>query len=148
MSRYVPKATRRLVIKRAFLLCEYCLLHESQSYLGHEIDHIKSIKHGGDNQADNLAYACYYCNQYKGSDIGTALPPSEEYVRFYHPRKDKWKVHFELGGSLIVPLTKQSQATVKILKLNHPDRLIERQIWLDTSRYPHPNAMLYFKNSE
>ena len=140
MSRYVSKYIRNLVIKRAFGLCEYCLLHESQSFIGFEIDHIISIKHGGRNQADNLAYACLYCNQYKGSDIGTILLQSDEYVRFYHPRKDRWNDHFEFIDALISPKTSIAQATIKILQMNNSDRLIERQIWLSTNMYPHPNV--------
>lgn len=144
MSRYIPDKIREIVKERAFYLCEYCLLHESQSFVGFEIDHIISIKHGGSNEASNLAYTCQYCNQFKGADIGTILLPDEEYIRFYNPRKDKWKNHFDLEGSLIIAKTPQAEATIKMLKLNQPDRLIERQIWLDSNFYPHPNAERLF----
>jgi len=145
MSRYVSKRTRNLVIKRALGLCEYCLLHESQSFIGFEIDHIISIKHGGSNRANNLAYSCLYCNQYKGSDIGTMLLPSDDYIRFYHPRKDRWNEHFKLEDAIILPRTPIAESTIKILKLNDTDRLIERQIWLSSNMYPHPNASNLFQ---
>jgi hypothetical protein len=124
------------------------LLHDSQSFIGHEIDHIKSVKHGGSNEADNLAYACYYCNQHKGSDIGTALPPDDEYVRFYPPRKDTWLEHFEFNGSLIVAKTSYAQATINILRFNEPDRLIERQILSESGAYPHYSIKSYFEGTQ
>jgi 5-methylcytosine-specific restriction endonuclease McrA len=46
---------RRLVAERAGYRCEYCLLHEDNSYSPHQIDHIISLKHGGRSDADNLA---------------------------------------------------------------------------------------------
>jgi hypothetical protein len=142
MSRYIPQSTRKLIVSRAHLLCEYCLLHESQSYIGFELDHIISIKHGGDNELDNLAYACMYCNQNKGTDIGTMLLPSDAFQRFYNPRKDKWSDHFEFSNTLILPKTNIGEGTIKILQLNNVDRLVERQIWLDAGMFPHPEAML------
>lgn len=112
MSRYIAREIRQLVIHRAFQFCEYCLLHESQSFIGFEVDHIISIKHGGSNEASNLAYACHYCNQYKGSDIGTILAASNDYVRFYHPKKDRWLEHFGLEQTLITPKSIYGEATI------------------------------------
>ena len=73
------------------------------------------------------------------------LPPSDEYIRFYHPRKDNWREHFEIDGSLILPKTRIAEATIKILKFNDTDRLIERQIWLSANMYPHPAASFLFE---
>ena len=74
MSRtYVPAALRQLVKTRAKGLCEYCLIHEEDTYFGCQVDHIISEKHGGSTHEDNLAYACTYCNRNKGSDIGSIV---------------------------------------------------------------------------
>jgi 5-methylcytosine-specific restriction endonuclease McrA len=44
---YISESSRRLVEERADKRCEYCLIYEEDTYIGCEIDHIISIKHGG-----------------------------------------------------------------------------------------------------
>jgi 5-methylcytosine-specific restriction endonuclease McrA len=94
MSSYVSAALRRLVAVRADLLCEYCLVHEDDAVFGCEVDHIISEKHGGATDAGNLAYACAFCNRAKGSDIGSIVPGTGHFVRFFNPRTDRWAEHF------------------------------------------------------
>jgi antitoxin (DNA-binding transcriptional repressor) of toxin-antitoxin stability system len=55
---YIPVELRRLVISRADHRCEYCHIHEDDTYFGCEVDHVISEKHGGPTVAENLAYAC------------------------------------------------------------------------------------------
>ena len=69
MGSYIRDDLRRLVAARADRLCEYCLIHEDDAYFGCEVDHIISVKHGGPTVAENLAYACAFCNRQKGSDF-------------------------------------------------------------------------------
>ncbi len=71
MRRTIPERTRRLVASRAQNRCEYCRLHQEDMFIAFEIDHIVSLKHGGGNEYDNLAYACPHCNQHKDSDLTT-----------------------------------------------------------------------------
>jgi hypothetical protein len=72
MSRtHIPAADRRLVRQRAQGRCEYCLIHEDDVDLRHEVDHIIAEKHGGVTEPANLAYACFICNNNKGSDIAS-----------------------------------------------------------------------------
>jgi 5-methylcytosine-specific restriction endonuclease McrA len=47
MPSYVNEQLRRLVALRAEHLCEYCLIHEEDTFYGCEVDHIISLKHGG-----------------------------------------------------------------------------------------------------
>lgn len=63
---YVSVEMRRLVMARAESLCDYCLIAEADTGFGCEVDHIISEKHGGPTDADNLAFACVFCNQAKG----------------------------------------------------------------------------------
>ena len=93
----------------------------------HQIDHIISIKHGENSELENLAYACFVCNNAKGSDIGTILLPERKFTRLFNPRIDKWSKHFEISDGLISPKTLIAEATIKVLKLNEIDRIIERQ---------------------
>jgi len=70
-TTYINTNLRQLIIQRANHLCEYCLIHDEHTYWGCHIDHIISEKHNGATDADNLAYACPFCNRNKGSDIGS-----------------------------------------------------------------------------
>ena len=134
-TTYIPVALRRQVMARAQNLCEYCLIHQDDTFFGCHVDHIVSEKHGGLTVAENLALACTFCNLYKGSDLGS-LVGSGDLVRFYHPRNDLWSEHFVLIEATIEPLTEIGEVTVRIFRFNHPDRLLERQNLLDTELYP------------
>lgn len=133
---YVTTALRQLVRTRAKRVCEYCLIHEDDTYFGCQVDHIISEKHGGATEEHNLAYACSYCNRNKGSDIGSIVWQTEQFCRFFNPRLDLWTNHFRLDGVRIITLTTIGKATARILDFNHPDRLIERQELTVLNRYP------------
>ena len=136
MSRYVSDKYRQEIAQRAQNRCEYCLIHQEDSFYSFEIDHVISIKHGGLTELDNLAYSCLLCNRAKGSDIGSVLLPQMDFVRLFHPRLDQLGDHFQLEGPKIMHLTNIGEVTVKILELNHVNRLMERQILIDIGRYP------------
>lgn len=138
---YINQDLRRLVTTRAEQLCEYCLIHEEDTVLGCAVDHIISLKHGGTSLADNLAYACVFCNRFKGSDIGSITWQTKAFTRLYNPRRDHWSAHFRLQGATIQPLTDIGEVTTRILGFNHSDRLLERQLLLNQNRYPHPAAL-------
>ena len=140
-STYVPAELRRQVIERANGLCEYCVIHEEDTYFGCQVDHIISEKHGGATEADNLAYACSFCNRHKGSDIGSIDWETGNFVRFFNPRSDLWTDHFNLEDIQIVALTEIGRVTARILNFNHVDRLLERQELQELSRYPSPEAL-------
>ena len=127
MSSYINAALRRLVATRAEYLCEYCLIHEEDAFFGCEVDHLISEKHGGQTEADNLAYACAFCNRSKGSDIGSIVQRTGVFVRFFSPRTDLWAENFALDGVAIATLSDIGEVTARILDFNNSDRLFERQ---------------------
>ncbi len=133
----VSAELRRFVVRRARGLCEYRLIHEADAYFGCELDHVIGEKHGGPTTEENLAYACLLCNQAKGSDIGSIIPVTGEYVRFFNPRSDCWSDHFALREDMrIVPLTAIGVATERILRFNAYEQLLERQTLNEEGRYP------------
>jgi hypothetical protein len=136
MSERVPSALRSAVQQRARLRCEYCLLHEADAVLSHQPDHIVAYKHGGRTELDNLAWTCFLCNRWKGSDIASIDVETGRVVRLFHPRQDRWTDHFRLEGVRIVPLTPEGRATEYLLKLNHPDNLKLRAMLIASGRYP------------
>ena len=62
----IPERLRRQVRERAQGRCEYCFIHEADMYYPHEADHVIAEKHGGATSLENLAWACFYCNRFKG----------------------------------------------------------------------------------
>ncbi|MFK7978442.1 MAG: HNH endonuclease [Saprospiraceae bacterium] len=136
MSQYISGTLRQLVINRANNRCEYCKIFAIYSFLSFHIEHIISVKHGGQTIQDNLAYSCPICNLNKGSDIATILNTPTKPIRFFNPRIDNWDIHFkiELSG-FIVAQTEIGEATIKILDLNHPDSIIEREILITNGMF-------------
>jgi 5-methylcytosine-specific restriction endonuclease McrA len=128
MSQYISENLRRQVADRALHRCEYCHIREDDTFLGFQIDHIISLKHGGPTELENLAWACFACNNSKGSNVGTVLLPDKRFTRLFNPREDIWSEHFETENAVIYSGSDIGQATIKVLKLNDIDRIIERQV--------------------
>ncbi len=136
MSRHIPTELRKLVLVRAMNRCEYCHLPQAYSLFSFQIDHIRSLKHGGQTVPENLALACGICNGNKGADLGTALTVSRELTPFFDPRLDNWNDHFEMDGPLILPKTAIGEATVRMFLFNEIERVMERQILVDAGLFP------------
>lgn len=126
MARWISAELRQFVASRANQSCEYCLIRETETFYGCEVDHIISIKHGGSSKADNLAYACAPCNRVKGTDIGS-VSADGEFTRFFNPRIDRWAEHFLLDGTSIWSLTVIREVTVRLFGFNDTSRLHERE---------------------
>jgi 5-methylcytosine-specific restriction endonuclease McrA len=132
----IPARVRKLVFERAHNQCEYCLVHQNDSVVRHNIDHIISLKHQGPTEEHNLALACAECNYSKGTDIATLDPDGGQLVRLFDPRKDVWSDHFALEGAVIVGLTSIGRGTVLILAMNEPSRVKQRTYLQSIGHYP------------
>lgn len=143
MSDHVPVAIRRAVAQRAFYVCEYCLIAESDTFFGCEIEHIIARKHGGLTVLDNLAYACVLCNRNKGSDIAS-VDANGKISPLFNPRVDRWREHFNFDAAScrITPASAIGHATVRLLNLNHTDRVLERESLSAAGRFPSDAAAL------
>jgi hypothetical protein len=130
MSEYVPIALRRFVAARSAGHCEYCRYPQAASFLTFEVKHIIARKHGGQNVEENLALACPFCNQAKGSDIASFDPDTGVLTALFHPRKHVWGDHFALNGVAIEGLTAIGRVTAMLLQFNTPERLVERDLLL------------------
>jgi hypothetical protein len=117
------------------------LISEEDTFYGCAIDHVIGEKHGGPTEAENLAFACVFCNQFKGSDVGSIHWPSGEFSRFFTPRKDRWAEHFVLSGSRIESLTVIGAVTAQILCFNSNERCLERETLRALHRYPSAAAL-------
>lgn len=132
----VPERLRRQVQERAQGRCEYCLIHEEDMYYPHEADHIIAEKHNGPTSPDNLAWSCFYCNRFKGSDLASVDPVSGKAVFLFHPREQKWNRHFRLNGPLIEGITSSGRATVVLLHMNDSERVAYRLGLIEIGHYP------------
>jgi hypothetical protein len=141
MSSYIPAELRRFVQARAGDICEYCLMHQQDTYLGCQVDHIISEKHGGATIEGNLAYACVFCNRFKGTDIGSISHDGKQFVAFFNPRKDTWFEHFRLDDATIEALTITGDVTARILGFNTVERQLERMELIQAGKYPSPSAL-------
>ena len=140
MRSRISAALRRQVERRAKFLCEYCLIHAADTYVGCQVDHIISEKHGGPTTAANLALACSCCNRQKGSDVGSVAKVGGKFIRLFHPRTDLWSEHFRLVGVRITWRTAIGEATVRLLKFNDPMRIAERSLLKRHGKFPSPAA--------
>jgi hypothetical protein len=138
---YIAAELRRLIAARAEGICEYCLIAEDDTFYGCEADHIISEKHGGATDAENLANACVFCNQSKGSDIGSIHRENNTFVRFFNPRVDAWADHFSLVDCRIEGITPIGIVTARILDFNAADRVAERKALQGSARYPNATAL-------
>ena len=93
-------------------------------------------KHDGVTSLENLAWACFYCNRFNGSDFASVDPASQKIVFLFHPREQKWNRHFRLNGGLIEGITASGRATVALLHLNDAERVAYRLRLNDIGHYP------------
>ena len=135
MSLELSERLRQLVIDRAGNRCEYCFLPQSAAFHKHEPDHIVPLQHGGETNESNLALACMRCNRYKGPNVGSIDPLTGKLVPFFNPRIHNWGEHFQLEGAIIRPLTPEARVTVRILRLNDEERVLERMRLLKIGLY-------------
>lgn len=126
MSEYISVALRRAVVDRAQHFCEYCGVPDVATLLPHEPDHIVAIQHGGRTALENLCYACFECNRFKGPNLSSVDPDTGMVTDLYHPRKAPWSAHFRWRGGVIEPLTATGRATAFLLRLNIEDRVAFR----------------------
>jgi hypothetical protein len=128
MSTYVSPFLRQHVFERAKGRCEYCLTPQQLVFVPHEVDHIIALKHGGLTEVGNLALSCTLCNKYKGTDLASVDPETGAVVPLFNPRLDDWAAHFRMDGGHFTPLTPTARATVRLLRLNAPERVEERRL--------------------
>ena len=136
MSRYIPESLRLAVRQRANNCCECCRLHQDDFFFPFEIDHILSMRHGGQTILINLALSCSICNRNKAADIGTYLDGNRRFIRLFNPRIDLWEAHFDVNHGEVLALSSIGRATIKLLDINNPDRIILRQVLMTAGRYP------------
>lgn len=121
---------------RAKARCEYCRFPESFAELPFQCDHVVARQHGGQTALENLAFACCFCNRFKGPNLSGVDPSSGEVVRLFDPRRDVWEEHFEWQGPRLIGRTPSGRATIQALRLNRSDAIAVRSLLMREGVYP------------
>jgi HNH endonuclease len=95
-----------------------------------QLDHIRSQKHAGSSDLENLAWSCLPCNSFKGPNVAGYEPDSDRLFPLFNPRQDHWSEHFAWKGSVLIGLTPIGRTTIVVLKINQPDRVEHRRLLL------------------
>ena len=130
MSR-ISNEVRQQVRDRAETHCEYCRLPDAYATFGHQVDHIVPHRHGGTDDVDNLAWACFPCNNNKSIDIASFDFETNELTLLFNPRKHLWDDHFVIVEDAIMGLTKAGRVTARLLKMNVIERIDTRRDLID-----------------
>lgn len=118
---------RREVYERAGACCEYCRRSVDVRLAKFEIDHIVSLKYGGDESSDNLCLTCAPCNRHKGPEVAAIDPLTDEATKLFNPRQQNWDEHFvDNDDGTLSGLTPEGRATVAVLRLNEAPRVEQR----------------------
>jgi hypothetical protein len=120
-------AMRARVRERAGHRCEYCRLHQEDSPLAVlHIEHIIPRIHGGGDDLDNLSLACIDWNLHKGTNLTGIDPETHIVTELFHPRRHRWRDHFEWQGIYLAGKTAIGRTTVNVLHMNTEDQLALR----------------------
>ena len=134
----MDEATKRRVLDRAKVACEYCRRPQALSDLPFAIDHIIARQHGGSSELENLAAACRHCNSHKGPNIAGMDPISGRMTRLFHPRRDKWVEHFQWAGVELIGVTDVGRTTIAVLAINDDHNLQLRTMLVAEGLFPPP----------
>ena len=138
MSAYISVELQRQIRSRFANCCVYCRTAESLIVTTFEFEHIVPLSKGGETTFENLCLACPSCNRYKATRQTATDPTTQEEVELFHPQKQSWTNHFEWNeeATEIVGLTLIGRATVVVLKMNRPQLLRVRQMWVKMGEHP------------
>lgn len=75
------------------------------------MDHIFPLSLGGSDDRENLAAACYHCNEFKGAKIEAVDPETQQLAPFFNPRIHNWTDH--LSGRIAEPISWVSLPSVE-----------------------------------
>lgn len=132
----LPDSLRWQVIERAGNRCEYCGLSQDGQEAVFHVDHIHPVKLGGLTELENLALACVSCSLRKGARVGAEDPVGGEFTPLFHPRRDRWNLHFRWQQAESWASLPRVGATVAALAMNRPIAASIR--WEEALRGRHP----------
>jgi hypothetical protein len=138
VSVYIPVDVARRVRARFGNCCAYCRTAEDLSVAIFEFEHIVPLAAGGDTAYDNLCLSCPTCNRWKADRTMAADPVTQQDARLFHAQHDRWTDHFAWNedATSLIGLTPIGRATIVLLKMNRPQLLRVRRMWVAMGEHP------------
>jgi HNH endonuclease len=140
VSAYVSVELQRRIRTHFGYCCAYCRTAEALTATTFEFEHIVPRSGGGATTFENLCLACPSCNRYKtvrqtGFDLAT-----QQDVALFHPHCQSWLDHFawDADKTLLIGLTPVGRVTIALLKMNRPQLIRIRKMWVKMGEHP-PN---------
>jgi hypothetical protein len=108
--------------------CGYCGVSETEAGGELTVDHFRPVSAGGDDREENLVYACFRCNLYKGDFYPDAVD-IQHGRRILHPLLDPVSLHVRANEQTghLEALTPAGSFYIFLLRLNRP-QLVERHL--------------------
>lgn len=138
MSAYIPVGLQRQVRDRFTNCCAYCRTSEALTVTTFEFEHITPRSAGGESILENLCLSCPSCNRYKAQRQTAIDPLTETMVSLFHPQLEAWTDHFAWSedNTEIIGLTAIGRATILALKMNRPQMIRVRRMWVKMGEHP------------
>jgi hypothetical protein len=138
VSAYVPSELRRQVRARYLDHCAYCRTAENLTVATFEIEHIIPLAAGGTTILENLCLSCPTCNRCKANRTEAIDAVINSPVSLFHPHRDAWSDHFAWNnqGTEIVGLSPTGRATITALRMNRPQLVRLRRMWVALNEHP------------
>jgi hypothetical protein len=140
MGVYIPVELQRVIREHFNNCCAYCQTSESLTVTNFEFEHIKPRSVGGETTFQNLCLSCPSCNRYKASRQTAIDPKTQQTIPLFNPQTQLWDNYFKWNQdhTEIIGLTAEGRATVEALKMNRPQLIRVRSMWVKMGEHP-PN---------
>jgi hypothetical protein len=81
---------------------------------------------------------CVFCNRHKAARQEVSDPQSGRTVPLFNPRRQIWEDHFAWSADFteIFGLTATGRATIAALRMNRPQLIRARRIWVKLDEHP------------
>ncbi len=118
--------------------CEYCHAPEVIFNFPFEVEHIIPLSRDGADAEFNWALSCRSCNLHKSSHMTGIDAIGQKEIRLFHPREDRWEVHFKANveSGEIEGITSIGRATVVRLVMNNQIQIAARKQWILLGFFP------------
>jgi hypothetical protein len=103
-----------------------------------EVEHILPISQQGPDEESNWALACRACNLHKADYLTGWDDLTQQEVKLFHPRFDRWEEHFRADPSTgqIHGITPVGRITVVKLRMNSALAVEARRLWIRLGLFP------------
>ena len=118
--------------------CAYCRTSSLITGQPLTVDHIVPTARGGGADASNLCLACRRCNEAKSTHTDGIDRETGDRVPLFNPRTQSWGDHFVWSGDgkQISGRTPCGRVTIDALRMNHPDIVAARRLWVAVGWHP------------